>query len=782
MAKASPLVEQDLQIPEIAPVIPVRDVTVFPYIIVPLSISSESSVSAADAALSTSRMVVLVGQRDVDVDEPGTEELYEVGTVAMVMRTMKLPDNRIRVLVQGISRCRVEYYTLNRPHLEAKISVLGDLPMRANHLETEAMIRNVKSQLERSASFGKTIPSEVLVIANSLEAPSRLADLVASNIEMKPAEAQRVLEEQDVMERLKLVNEYLARELALLEMQQQINSQARGEMDRSQRDYYLRQQLKVIQGELGEGNELAAEIEAYREKIRELDLSEDAEKEAEKQVRRLENMHPDTAETTLIRGYLDWLLELPWGKYTEDNVDLKHAKQVLDKDHHGLTEVKERILEFLAVRKLNPDLKNPVLCFVGPPGVGKTSLGHSIAKALGRKFQRVSLGGVRDEAEIRGHRRTYVGAMPGRVIQGINQAESMNPLVIMDEIDKIGQDFRGDPSAALLEVLDPEQNTQFRDHYLGVPFDLSKVMFILTANTLDTLQPAFRDRLEIIRLSSYTLEEKIEIASRHLSPKQIKEHGMTKKQLSFTKGAFKELIEGYTREAGCRNMERLLAKVCRKVARKIAEEEGDSFKVGKGDLREYLGARKLFPDERLKHHEVGIVAGLAWSPTGGSVMFVECTMMPGKGKLELTGALGDVMKESSRIALSLLRSRSDQYQIDPDLFKERDLHIHFPEGATPKDGPSAGITVATALLSMFTGRAARNDVAMTGELTLRGEVLPIGGLKEKILAASRAGIKHVLIPKLNEPDLEDVPEDIRERLEIQPVSDIGEVFKAALAP
>jgi ATP-dependent Lon protease len=563
-------------------------------------------------------------------------------------------------------------------------------------------------------------------------------------------------------------------------MQQQIDNQARVEMDRSQRDFYLRQQMKVIQTELGEGNEIQDEIESYRAKMNKVNMSEEAKEEVEKQLRRLENMHPDTAETGLIRTYLDWMTELPWGVATKDNLDLRHARRVLERDHYGLVEIKERILEFLSVRKLNPTMKNPILCFVGPPGVGKTSLGHSIGKALGRKFVRISLGGLRDEAEIRGHRKTYVGAMPGRIIQGVSQSKTINPVFVMDEVDKIGQDFRGDPSAALLEVLDPEQNSTFRDHYLGVPFDLSQVMFILTANILDTLQPAFRDRLEVIEIGSYTLDEKIKIGTRHLIPKQVREHGLNRKRISYTKGALVQMISGYTREAGLRKLERLIAKVCRKVARKVAEGEDRLHRITKSNLGDYLGPIKIFPDHRLKMNQVGVVAGLAWTSVGGEILFVEASLMSGKGKVHLTGQLGDVMKESANLALSLIRSRAETYKIDNAVFSEQDIHIHFPEGATPKDGPSAGITVATALLSCLTQRAVRSDVAMTGELTLRGDVLPIGGLKEKVLAASRAGIKNIIIPKLNESDLPEIPEEIRQQLNFIIVSDIEGVFQTAL--
>lgn len=773
-------IENELQIPEVLPLIPVREVTVYPLVILPLSIARETSLAAVEQALASHRMLMMVSQKDPDQETPAAEDLYEYGTVATVMRMLKLPDGRMRILIQGLSRCRVEYFTRREPWYEAKIQTITNRRFPSRKLEEEALMRNVKALLERSASLGKTVPSEVLVIANSMESPGRLADMVASNLDLKLEEGQHVVEQLDVFERLKYVNEMLTKEVALLEMQQQINTLARGEMDRSQRDFYLRQQLKVIQSELGEGNEIHEEIVNYRAKMKKLKLPTEAKDEIEKQMRRLEHMQPDSAETGLIRTYLDWMTELPWGHVTKDLLDLKRAKRVLNREHFGLEEIKERILEFLSVRKLNPELRTPILCFAGPPGVGKTSLGQCIANALGRKFVRLSVGGLRDEAEIRGHRKTYIGALPGRIIQGMSQAGSMNPVFMLDEVDKIGQDFRGDPSAALLEVLDPEQNTSFRDHYLGVPFDLSKAMFILTANTLDTLQPAFLDRLEVIQLGSYTLEEKIEIAKRHLVPKQVGQHGLTKAHISFPKATLSRMVMGYTREAGLRRLERLIAKVCRKVAKQVAEGETELCKIHKANLTKFLGPLKIFPDHRLKKSQVGVVAGLAWTAVGGEILFVEATMMAGKGQLHLTGQLGDVMKESAKLALSLIRSRADKYGINKAVFSDNDIHIHFPEGATPKDGPSAGITVATALLSILTQKRVLNEVAMTGELTLRGDVLPIGGLKEKVLAAARADIRTVLIPKLNESDLHDIPETILNKVTIVGVSDIDEVFARVL--
>jgi ATP-dependent Lon protease len=643
-------------------------------------------------------------------------------------------------------------------------------------------MRNVKAALEKSANLGKPISPEVIVIATNMEEPGRLADLTASNLDLKVEGAQEILEAVDPVERLRKVHELTAKELEVLAMQQEISSQAKGEMDRSQREFFLRQQLKAIQSELGEGNELSEEITQLREKAHKAKMPKPVLEEVERQLKKLERMHPDSAETATLRNWLDWMVTLPWGKSTKDNLDLAEAQRILDEDHYGLEKVKERIIEYLAVRKLKDKMKGPLLCFVGPPGVGKTSLGKSIARALGRKFVRLSLGGVKDEAEIRGHRRTYVGSMPGRIIQGIQQAGSNNPVFMMDEVDKIGADYRGDPSSALLEVLDPEQNNSFRDHYLGVPFDLSNVMFICTANLTDTIQAAFLDRMEVIRLSGYTEEEKVEIAKRHLIPKQLEEHGITTQNLVFTDKALRSMINSYTREAGLRNLEREIASIARKVARRVAEGKTDIVKVTPASLHKYLGAPKILPDEILKKDAVGIALGLAWTATGGDIMFIEATAFKGKGRLTLTGSLGDVMKESAQAALSYARTRARQFGIKEDFFATHDLHVHVPEGAIPKDGPSAGITIATAMLSVFTNRPVKRSLAMTGEITLRGNVLPIGGLKEKILAARRAGITTVVIPKLNRKELEEIAPHLRRGLAIHLVDEVEEVLRLALIP
>ncbi len=773
--------EETPRIPEVLPVLPLRDVVVYPFVIQPLSVSREKSLKAVNTALVESRMVLLLSQKQVEMDNPGPDDLYRIGTAALIMRVLKLPDGRIRALVQGIQRVRVEYFTETEELLKARVEPVTEPEGVAPTVESDALMRSVKQTLEKAVSLGKSMPQEVLIIAANLENPGRLSDLVASNLDMKPQQLQEVLEITEPLPRLKRVNELLMREIELLEVQQKITLEAKGEIDKGQREYYLRQQLKAIQQELGEGSELAEEIQAFRDKLAKLVVPEEVMTEIERQLKKLERMHPDSSETAVTRTYLEWMTELPWGIRDPESLDLKKAAEVLDEDHFGLKKIKERLLEFLAVRKLNPNLKGTILCLVGPPGVGKTSLGRSIAKALGRKYARISLGGVHDESEIRGHRRTYVGAMPGRIIQALHQVKSMNPVIMLDEVDKIGRDMRGDPSAALLEVLDPEQNHTFRDHYLNVPLDLSQVLFLANANELDPIQPAFRDRMEIIHLSSYTLQEKLGIAVRHLIPKQLEKHGISVKQLAFTKSGLTSLVTGYTREAGLRQLEREIGAVCRKVARSVAD---DSFKskitLTETNIQEILGPVKILPDERLKSPRIGVVTGLAWTSTGGEVLFVEALSMPGKGGLILTGQLGDVMKESAQAALSYIRSRSEAFEMDSEIFQKRDLHIHFPEGAIPKDGPSAGLAIATVLLSVLKGIPIRNTFAMTGEIDLRGEALAIGGLKEKSLAALRLGIRDIIIPKPNLKDLEDIEPEVRKQLRFHPVSHVEEVFEQAL--
>jgi ATP-dependent Lon protease len=775
--------ETDLPIPDILAVLPLKDVVVFPYIILPLSVSREKSINAVDAALAEQRIIMLVAQKDAQNDTPRPDDLYTVGTVAAIMRMLKLPDGRIRLLVQGLSRARIDSFLAEEPYLKAKITRLEEsaLPEELPP-EHEALLRSVKQNLEKSVSLGKNISPEVMVIAGNLDDPARLADLAASNLDLKLEDAQKILESTDAIERLRLVNDSLAKEITVLTMQQEISTQARGEMDKSQREYYLRQQLRAIQQELGEGEEISEELDAYRKIIADKKIPQEAGAEIEKQIKRLERSHPDSAETAIIRTYLDWMTGLPWSVVSEDSKDIDRARRVLDEDHYDIEKVKERILEFLAVHALKQSLKGPILCFVGPPGVGKTSLGRSIARALDRKFVRLSLGGVRDEAEIRGHRRTYVGAMPGRVIQGIHQAGTSNPVFMLDEIDKIGADYRGDPSAALLEVLDPEQNNSFRDHYLSVPYDLSKVLFIATANVLDPIQPAFLDRMEVIRLSGYTAEEKKAIARRHLIPKQMDENGITEANVEFTDSGVEKVIEAYTREAGLRNLEREIGAICRKVAVSVAKGKPRRYRISAASVEKVLGPIKHFRDEQLKKDEVGVATGLAWTSVGGDILFVEALAVRGKGGLRLTGQLGDVMKESAQAALSYARAHAAELKIPLDYFETHDVHVHVPEGAIPKDGPSAGITIACAMVSAFTGRRARRDVAMTGEITLRGEVLPIGGVKEKVLAARAAKITTIVLPRMNKRDISQITTRILHGLTFRYVDNMDEVLAIALLP
>ena len=772
--------EEAIKIPDVLPVLPLKDTVVFPYIILPLSVGRDKSVLAVDRALSESRVIMLVAQRDAATDNPGEADLFEIGTAAVIMRMLKLPDGRIRILVQGLSRARVQHISQIEPYLQAKIERIDEPPVEAPALEIEALVRSVKESMDRAVTLGKGISAEVMVIAANLEDPGRLADLSASNLDLKLTEAQAVLETIDPIARLRRVSDLLAREIQVLTMQQEISSQARGEIDRSQREYFLRQQLKAIQQELGEGEELAEEIANYRKLADEKKIPEETREELERQIRRLERSHPESAETQIIRTYLDWLTAMPWNTISEDNLDLEHAQQVLDEDHYDLEKIKERILEYLAVRKLKPDTRGPIICFVGPPGVGKTSLGRSIARSLGRKFVRISLGGVRDEAEIRGHRRTYVGALPGRILQGIRQAGTSNPVFVLDEIDKIGADFRGDPSSALLEVLDPEQNFSFVDHYLGLAYDLSRVMFIATANMLEPVQPAFLDRMEVIRLTGYTQEEKLRIARLHLIPKQTRENGLSEEQIEFSDDAVRTVIGGYTKEAGLRNLERELAAICRKVAVKVARGEEVRVEVDPQKVEEFLGARKHFAEELLNRDRVGVATGLAWTSVGGDLLFIEVVAVPGKGQLLLTGQLGDVMKESAQAALSYARAYAAAHGIGDDYFGKHDLHVHVPAGSIPKDGPSAGITIGSAILSVLTGHAVNRRVAMTGEITLRGDVMPIGGLKEKALAAKIAGIDTVIVPKLNRRDLAEIPATITDGLTFHFVDHMDEVLKLAL--
>ena len=773
--------EKEIEIPDSLPVLPVRDIVVFPYMILPLFVGRDMSIKAIEHSLENNRLVLLLTQKDLNVENPMPDDLYTVGTIALVMRMLKLPDGRVKILVQGLSKAKATSFSKTDPFFQAEIEKISDPKPSKLTIEDEAQIRTVKEQLDRVVALGKTILPDVIGIVENIDDPGRLADLVASNLGLKAEQSQEILEIMDPVHRLKRISEILSREIELLTVQQKIQTEARGEIDKTQREYFLREQLKAIQKELGDIDERAEEIKEFRKKIDEAKMPEKVLKEAEKQLKRLEKMHPDSAESATVRTYLDWLVEIPWSKSTKDKLDIKTAKKVLDEDHYDLEKVKERILEYLSVRKLKEKMKGPILCFIGPPGVGKTSLGKSIARALGREFIRMSLGGVRDEAEIRGHRRTYVGALPGRIIQGIKTAGTNNPLFMLDEIDKIGMDFRGDPSSALLEVLDPEQNNSFADHYLAVPFDLSKVMFITTGNLVDTIPSALKDRMEIIYLSGYTTEEKLGIAKNYLIPKQLEEHGLHKKAfLKITDSGLFNLISQYTREAGVRNLEREIANLCRKVAKKIAEGKEKKFLISGQNVHKYLGVPKFLPEEEMEKDEVGVSTGLAWTETGGDIIYVEATTMRGKGNLTLTGQLGDVMKESAQAALSYIRSKSKSLAIKSDTFAKTDIHIHVPAGAIPKDGPSAGITMATSIASALTGKPVNKNIAMTGEVTLRGRVLPIGGLKEKTLAAKRMGIRKVILPKRNRKDLEDIPKYIKKDMEFILADTMDDVLEVTL--
>jgi len=769
--------EGELEIPDVLPLLPVRDVVIFPFMIVPLFVGRERSINAVDAALTKDRLVFTATQKDIIKEDPEPEDLYKSGTVCMIMRMLKLPDGRVKILVQGLSRANIASFAQTKPHYMAAIDKVKEPPAVGPSLEIEALMRTVREQLEKLASFGKVVFQEVMMVLDNIIDPGRMADLVAANLGLKIEEAQSVLETLDPVKRLEKVNEYLVKELQVAQMQVKIQSQAKEEMDKSQREYYLREQMRAIKNELGDIEEPTEELDEFRDKLKKAKMPPDVEKEANKQLDRLEMMHPDAAEAALIRTYLEWLVDLPWAKQTKDTLDIEKARKVLDTDHYNLEKVKERILEYLAVRKLQPKTKGPILCFVGPPGVGKTSLGRSIAKAMGRNFVRISLGGIKDEAEIRGHRRTYVGALPGRIIQGIKQAGTNNPVFMMDEIDKIGMDFRGDPSSALLEVLDPEQNYAFSDHYLNLPFDLSKVMFITTANMTDPIPEPLLDRMELLNLPGYTEEEKLEIARKFIVPRQVKEHGLTKKHLTFQDDSIKKIISQYTREAGLRNLEREIASICRKVAKRVASGKSTQTAVSPKTVQELLGIPKYIPETEQELDEIGVATGLAWTPVGGEILYIEATIMNGKGQLTLTGHLGDVMKESAHAALSYARSRADLFDLKPDFYKDLDIHIHVPSGAIPKDGPSAGITMATALISALTQTPIDKDIAMTGEITLRGRVLPIGGVKEKCLAALRAKITNIILPERNKKDIEDIPKDIRKKINFVFVKHMDDVLK-----
>jgi ATP-dependent Lon protease len=778
---------RQVAIPEILSLLPLNESVLFPGVVMPLLVTRETSMRLVDdAVVGETRIIGVVAKKHPDVETPAITDLYEIGTAAVIHTMLRLPDGH-RLIVQGLKRVRVKEVVQSEPYFTARVEEVPDVidwgPDQT--IEIEALRRNVADTFRKVVALSPDLPDELENIGSTIAQPALLTNTIALHLQVPVAERQELLETLPIRERLTKLLTILIREAQVLELGSKIQLQVHEELGKTQREYYLREQMKAIQRELGEGDERMAEVEELRERIKESGMSAEAEKEAQRELDRLSRMPPAAPEYTVARTYIDWLVALPWIKSTEDNLDIPDVRRVLDEDHYGLEKVKDRILEYLSVRKFKTSgtMRHPILCFVGPPGVGKTSLGRSIARAMGRSFVRISLGGIRDEAEIRGHRRTYVGALPGQIIQSIRRADSNNPIFMLDEIDKVGMDFRGDPSSALLEVLDPEQNFGFRDHYLEVPFDLSKVLFITTANMLDTVLPPLRDRMEVLELPGYTEEEKLQIAKRHLVPKLLAEHGLEEgKHIVCTDEALLDIIRGYTREAGVRNLEREMASICRKVTREFAEGRQEAIEITVDQVRTYLGApRYLFEELRGRTTEPGVAIGVAWTPTGGDVLFVEATKMPGGKTLTLTGQLGDVMKESAQAALSYIRSRASELTIDPEFFASTDVHLHVPAGSIPKDGPSAGVTMVTALASLFTGRRVRSDLAMTGEITLRGKVLPVGGIKEKVLAARRAGIKTVILPEENRKDLlEEIPQEIQNEMEFIYVDSVGQVIERAL--
>jgi ATP-dependent Lon protease len=770
-------------LPEALPILPLRETVTYPDTLTPLAVGQERSIKLVNDVLSGNRMLAMVGSKDPENDTPGPDDLYDVGVAGTVARMMKVPDGTLRILVQGSERIRILDYVSEQPYLVARIEEIPDVIEESTELE--ALTRNVQSTFSEIIEAIPYLPEELQLAVANLDDPSALSHLIAGALRISSEEKQELLEQVDVTKRLRRLSEILTRELEVVQLGTKIQTQVQSEIDKGQREYFLRQQLKAIQEELGEGDEQQAEINELRERLEEAGLPKEAKKAADRELSRLEKLPPVAAEYGVIRTFLEWLVDLPWSKETADNLDIAHAREVLDEDHYDLEEVKDRILEYLAVRKLNPDSPGPILCFVGPPGVGKTSLGRSISRALGREFERISVGGVRDEAEIRGHRRTYVGALPGTIIRALRDAGTRNPVFMIDEIDKMGADFRGDPASAMLEVLDPAQNSTFRDHYLDLPFDLSEVLFIATANILDTVPPALQDRMEVINLAGYTIEEKLHIAKRYLVPRQLRANGLKTSQIEFSDSALNAIIDEYTREAGVRNLERTIGTICRKVARQVAEGVANGkMRISAKRARELLGKRQFFSEQRRRTKDPGVATGLAWTPVGGEVLFVEATAVPGSGNLTITGQLGEVMKESAQAALSWVRAHAKDLnpELPDDWFATHDLHVHVPAGAVPKDGPSAGVAMATALASLISNRPVRNDVAMTGEVTLTGQVLPIGGLKEKSLAAQRAGIKQVIVPDRNEGDVEEISEEERHGLEFVYADDIGDVLQTALEP
>src|SRR3954452_7408845 len=777
--------DRPLSIPGELPVLPLRDTVLFPNSFMPLAVAREASVRLIDEATASGRMIGVFTQRDASVEEPLLDDMYPIGTATHIHKMFKLPDGRLRLIVQGLARVRLERIVQTRPYLRGAVVSADESLRDEDHLEIDALQRNIKSNFQNVVSLSPVLSDDLQALSANITDPGKLADFIASSLTtIGTPVKQEVLDTLDIRARMDALNRILIKEVEVLELGSKIQSQVQSEVGKNQREYFLREQLKAIQKELGEGDDQAKEIDELRAKIDSAGMPDAVKKEAFRELDRLSKMPVAAAEYTVSRTYLDWIVALPWAKRTEDSLDLRRTKEVLDADHSGLEKVKDRVIEYLAVRKLNPDVKGPILCFLGPPGVGKTSLAKSIANSLGRKFVRVSLGGMRDEAEIRGHRRTYIGELPGQVIQGLRRAESKNPVFILDEIDKLGSDFRGYPASALLEVLDPEQNNTFRDHYLDVPFDLSEVLFVTTANVLDTIPPPLRDRMEVLEIAGYTEEEKLAIATDHLVDKQVKNNGLTPEYIRFTPDALRAVIRGYTREAGVRNLEREIGSLCRKAARRRAEGDESPLEITRDVVDEMLGAPR-FLDEEMEERtkEPGVAIGLAWTPAGGEVLFIEASKMAGSGSLTLTGQLGDVMKESARAALSWLRTHAKEYNIDPDFFTKAEMHVHVPSGAIPKDGPSAGVTMATAMASDLTGRPVRGDIAMTGEITLSGRVLPIGGVKEKVLAAKRLGIREVILPKQNAKNVnEDLTPELRKDLTIHLVSTIDEVLALALQP
>ncbi len=767
-------------IPTILPMMPVRDVVVFTDMLLPLFVGRDKSIRAVEECGEYDRYIFLTAQKDSEIEKPKDDDVYEVGTVGRVQKMIKLPDGRIKALVQGIAKAKVLEYVKKRSYFKVQIEFLTDFDPQEINIEDEALMRNVKEASQKLLALKGELTGDVGDLLSHIESPGKLADLVASNLNLKVEDAQTLLEITDAIKRLKKVNDLLARELDLSTVQAKIQTDVKDEISRNQRDYYLREQVKAIHRELGESDEKLAEIEDFKAKIKKCKMPSECEKEAQKQIKRLEQMHYDSSEASVVRTYLDCIAGLPWSKSTKDFLDIPKSEEALDKNHFGLDKVKERILEYLSVRKLNPKKKGQIICFVGPPGVGKTSLGQAIAKAMKRKFHRVSLGGIRDEAEIRGHRRTYIGSMPGRILQGLRQCKTNNPVFMLDEIDKLGNDFRGDPSSALLEALDPEQNFEFSDHYLNMPFDLSNVLFILTANISDTIPSALLDRMEVIRISGYTREEKKKIAQRHLLPRKLRDNGLIRRSIKISPKAMESIIAEYTLEAGLRGLERKLDAICRKIARQIAEGKKGKFSITKQNLAKYLGPPKFMPELDQEESQVGLATGLAWTEVGGEHLYIEVSLYQGKGELLVTGQIGEVMQESARAALTYIKSNAEKLGINKEKIDSHDIHIHVPAGAIPKDGPSAGIAMATALISAFTGQKVNNKVGMTGEISLRGRVLPIGGLKEKVLGALRAGIEHVIIPEKNKKDLYDLPKAVKRKIIFSCVRDVRQVLEIAL--